>query len=87
MPVQNRVRSSAPNDQLPGRPGRQDLRWQGNPCKDLGNDGADAAQKKRPPGAKARQGLKATELAAAQKDAGEPGGDAEEVDVMSKKLM
>ncbi len=56
-----------------------------NPCKDLGKgaipDG-DAAQKKalQAPLDKARAGLKATELAAAQKDAGE-------VEAMLKKLM
>ncbi len=56
-----------------------------NPCKDLGNGAipdADAAQKKalQAPLDKARAGLKAKELAAAQKDAGE-------VEAMLKKLM
>ena len=57
-----------------------------NPCKDLGKgaipDSADAAEKKslQAPLDKARAGLKATELAAAQKDAGE-------VEAMLKKLM
>jgi hypothetical protein len=57
-----------------------------NPCKDLGNgaipDSTDAAQKKalQAPLDKARAGLKANELAAAQKDAGE-------VEAMLKKLM
>jgi hypothetical protein len=56
-----------------------------NPCKDLGNGAipdSDAAQKKalQAPLDKARAGLKATELAAAQKDAGE-------VEAMLKKMM
>jgi hypothetical protein len=56
-----------------------------NPCKDLGNGAipdADAAMKKelQAPLDKARVGLKATELAAAQKDASE-------VEAMLKKLM
>ncbi len=56
-----------------------------NPCKDLGKGAipdSDAAQKKslQAPLDKARAGLKATELAAAQKDAGE-------VEAMLKKLM
>jgi hypothetical protein len=56
-----------------------------NPCKDLGNGAipdADAAMKKKlqAPLDKARAGLKSTELAAAQKDAGE-------VQEMLKKLM
>jgi hypothetical protein len=57
-----------------------------NPCKDLGNgaipDSTDAAQKKalQAPLDKARAGLKAKELAAAQKDASE-------VQAMLKKLM
>ena len=56
-----------------------------NPCKDLGNGAipdADAATKKKlqAPLDKARAGLKATELQAAQKDAGE-------TEAMLKKLM
>ena len=57
-----------------------------NPCKDLGNgaipDTADEAQKKALQAAvsKARSGLDADELAAAQKDAGE-------TEAMLKKLM
>jgi hypothetical protein len=56
-----------------------------NPCKDLGNGAipdADSAMKKKlqAPLDKARAGLKAKELATAQKDAGE-------VEAMLKKLM